>query len=153
VTAVPRVGGRIILVDHDERVLLINERIERGTHWLTPGGGVEDGEHPRDAAAREVFEETGIEVADSGDAVLTTRRTWTWAGVSYDQTDHFFLARVPSGTPVTPHHLTEIEIQTLIGHRWWTLDELGTTDEFIEPAGFVAALPGLIAGLPPVGGG
>ena len=94
---VARVGGRVLLVDASQRLLLIHERLEHGgTHWLTPGGGVEDGEHPRDAARRETIEETGIEVdlpADA-EAVLTTRRDWSWAGVDYDQVDHFFLARV-----------------------------------------------------------
>ena len=33
-----RVGGRVLLVDPDGRVLLIHERIEVGEHWLTPAG-------------------------------------------------------------------------------------------------------------------
>ena len=31
--------------------------------WFTIGGGIEEGEDPRSAAVREVFEETGIELA------------------------------------------------------------------------------------------
>ncbi len=62
-TPVARLGGRVLLVDRSERVLLIHERLEDGTtHWLTPGGGVEAGEQPREAAAREAYEETGIRV-------------------------------------------------------------------------------------------
>src|SRR3954464_9382508 len=30
--------------------------------WTLPGGGLEHGEHPRDAVVREVYEETGLDV-------------------------------------------------------------------------------------------
>lgn len=29
-------------------------------HWSLPGGGIDHGEHPRDAVVREVYEETGL---------------------------------------------------------------------------------------------
>jgi ADP-ribose pyrophosphatase YjhB (NUDIX family) len=44
-------------------VLLIERAHEpRKGNWSTPGGYVEAGEHPRDAAKRECFEETGMTV-------------------------------------------------------------------------------------------
>jgi 8-oxo-dGTP pyrophosphatase MutT (NUDIX family) len=133
---IARIGGRVLMVDASDRLLLIHETLEHGgSHWLTPGGGLEDGEHPREAAAREAFEETGIEVAIAPDAepVLTTRRDWSWRGVEYDQIDHFFLVRVPDGLPVQPQALTEIERETLLGSRWWTVAELTATDEILLP--------------------
>lgn len=132
---IARVGGRVLLVDDSGRLLLIHERLEHGgTHWLTPGGGVEAGEHPREAARRETVEETGIELdlADA-EAVHVTRREWSWAGIEYDQIDHFFLARVPDGTPFAPQRLTDVETQTLLGSRWWTVEELRSTDEVLVP--------------------
>ncbi len=42
-------GGRVLLARHAE-----------GDHWLLPGGSVEPGETPADAAVREAWEETGL---------------------------------------------------------------------------------------------
>lgn len=148
-TPVARVGGRALLIDPDGLVLLIHERVDDGgTHWLTPGGGVEDGEHPRHAAVRETFEETGIRVAlpDDAEAVLVTRRLWSWAGVVYDQEDHFFTARVAAGLDVVPGGLTDLERQTVLGHRWWSVPELASTPARVVPEGLAGVLAGLIRG-------
>jgi 8-oxo-dGTP pyrophosphatase MutT (NUDIX family) len=133
---VDRVGGRLLVLDPDDRILLIHERIDGArSHWLTPGGGVEDGEDPRAAAAREAVEEVGlvVELAADQPSVLVTRRLWSWAGVTYDQVDHFFLARVDRGVDVRPQGLTAMERQTVLGHAWWTVAELRDTDEVLLP--------------------
>lgn len=145
---VARVGGRLLLIDASARLLLIHERLEHGgTHWLTPGGGVEDGEHPREAAVREAVEEVGIPVTLPADArpVLRTRRLWSWAGVEYDQVDHFFVARVPDGTVASPAALTDVERQTLIEMRWWTASELAGTTATLVPANLADVLTGILA--------
>ncbi len=56
------------LVVRDGAVLLTRFS-ERGFHtgqWGLPGGGIEHGEHPRDAVVREVREETGLECLVGG---------------------------------------------------------------------------------------
>lgn len=146
---VGRVGGRALLVDPDGRVLLIHERIEDGsTHWLTPGGGVENGEHPRHAAVRETFEETGLAVTVAPDqgAVLVTRRLWSWGGVEYDQIDHFYLIPVAAELEVAPRGLTAVEQTTLLGHRWWGLDEIRGSAAVFLPADLADVLEPLISG-------
>jgi 8-oxo-dGTP diphosphatase len=62
VVRVPCVGA--IMNDDDGRLLLILRGHEPGKGlWSVPGGRIEPGETDQQAVVREVFEETGLEVA------------------------------------------------------------------------------------------
>ena len=56
-----RLGVRIIVVDDQERILLVRHSYRPG--WHLPGGGVKKWETAPDAAIREVLEEGGIAIA------------------------------------------------------------------------------------------
>ena len=135
---VRRVGGRLLLVDPDGRLLLIHERTDDGTatFWITPGGGLEPGETAQQAAVRETYEETGIEITLPPDAPVAHSRTRSWRGdgVTYEQTDHFFTVRVAAGLTFAPAALTDVERELWLGYRWWTPAELRASDELFEPA-------------------
>lgn len=51
-------GVRLLLHDRHDRVLLVRHTYARG--WHLPGGGVDPGESARQAALRELREETGV---------------------------------------------------------------------------------------------
>ncbi|MBT9595414.1 MAG: NUDIX domain-containing protein [Vitreoscilla sp.] len=52
-----------VIVEHEGRVLLVNHvRPGRYDFWVCPGGGVKGDESLEEAAAREAFEETGLNV-------------------------------------------------------------------------------------------
>lgn len=61
-----KVGAEAAVLDNDERVLVI-QRADDET-WGLPGGWVEPGESPTEAAVRETREETGLTV-ESGELV------------------------------------------------------------------------------------
>ena len=59
-------GVRVIVLDEENRILMVKHDHPERTVWMVPGGGIEEGESSAQAAAREVFEETGLEVEVSG---------------------------------------------------------------------------------------
>ncbi|GAB7192433.1 hypothetical protein NUM3379_31420 [Kineococcus sp. NUM-3379] len=58
-----RLAAYAVVVDSGRMLLTrLSERTPSPGRWTLPGGGVDHGEHPCDAAVREVLEETGNEV-------------------------------------------------------------------------------------------
>ncbi len=86
-----RKSSRGIVLDGDEVVLI--RRVKKGTeYWVTPGGGLEDGEQPEQALDRELDEELNIKV--SGARLVLEVRSIV-SGVL--QHDFYFLAQLVSG--------------------------------------------------------
>ena len=59
-----RRGARVLLLAGEE-VLLLNDSdpgIPGSSWWVTPGGGIDAGENPAEAACREAGEETGLQL-------------------------------------------------------------------------------------------
>lgn len=54
-----RVGAYVVCM-RDGALLLV--RFSRSGSWTLPGGGLDHGERPEDAAVREVEEETGLQI-------------------------------------------------------------------------------------------
>ena len=136
---VVRLAARVLLVDAAGRVLLFQghdpSRPEAGTWWFTVGGGVDEGETRREAAARELREETGLEFpADAlGPVVLERVAEFSLAGTAYQQQEEFFLARVDAHE-VDTAGFTHFEESFVLDHRWWERDELRTTTDTVFPA-------------------
>ena len=87
-----RAGAFAVIFDERDRVLLCHRRDIDA--WNLPGGGVEDGETPWDAAVREVREEVGLDV----EIVRLTGLYWKSAT---DELVFNFECRVVGGTPGT----------------------------------------------------
>ncbi|WP_305782868.1 NUDIX hydrolase [Symbioplanes lichenis] len=147
-THIERRAARVLLVDADDRVLLLHgSDPARPGHfwWFTPGGGLDAGETPAEGAARELFEETGLRVdpAALGSPVHDEVTSFSYDGRDYRQTQEFFLHRVQSWEVDTAGFDAD-ERATITEHRWWTLASLAATDERIFPVDLVPLLTPLV---------
>jgi 8-oxo-dGTP pyrophosphatase MutT (NUDIX family) len=133
-----RNAARVVLVA-DGRVLLQQGfdpgRPEAGAWWITPGGGVNDGESVEEGAVREVLEETGLRLAPAhlGPVIATRVAYFEFEGRRFRQSESFFAVNVEAFTP-QHHGWNEVEQRALLDHRWWSVDELRATDEAVYPS-------------------
>ena len=105
-----------VIVDDEERLLLVRRAHEPyAGSWSLPSGRAEPGETARQAARREVVEETGLEV-EVGELLGVVFREHAPAGLRYEI--HDFAARVVSGTARAADDADEV--------GWFTHQQLST---------------------------
>lgn len=102
------------VVDDGKVLLLYHRKLGK---WLPPGGHVEPGELPDDAAVREVYEETGIRVelvGERGIPIDDPRQLVIPAGVQLEQIsadhqhiDFVYFARPVGNTTLRANHESE----------------------------------------------
>jgi 8-oxo-dGTP pyrophosphatase MutT (NUDIX family) len=139
---------RAIVLDPDGRILLVRwVNDEHGIDiWLTPGGGVDEGEDPAACLRRELHEEAGLDTFEPGPLVWTRSHALPWHGGTLEQRELFVLVEVPRfearpGPGVAVEGIEEI--------RWWTADEIETSTATFAPRRLAALLRDLLEHGPP----
>jgi 8-oxo-dGTP pyrophosphatase MutT (NUDIX family) len=144
----PRVGARVLLLDQHDRVLLIHARDpDNPSHhwWELPGGGLDHGETPEQAARREVTEETGIELDQVGPKLWIRESRFRYRNRDHHRIDHVYLATCTHPTPTANTSFTENEKASVIERTWFTATELHTSPDKLLPAELPTLLDAILA--------
>jgi 8-oxo-dGTP pyrophosphatase MutT (NUDIX family) len=143
--------ARVVLASPDECVLLFRHFLPAPwarEGWLTPGGAIDPGETPAQAASRELAEETGhrFPAATIGTAVAFDSGRWQAAdGTVVATTNWYFFAHAATDH-VDLSGQDDSELRDLLDHRWWPEADLRGTHDLVFPVGLADLLRRLIAG-------
>jgi 8-oxo-dGTP pyrophosphatase MutT (NUDIX family) len=132
-----RQTARVLPVDAEGRVLLLHgwdpNRPDQ-PFWFTIGGGAEHGESLRDAAVRELREETGIRVdpAELGEPIAQSTIEFSWAGHEIIQGQVFYAVPVTSAE-VSLDGLDAWERATTDKYAWLSAEDLEAGEPLADP--------------------
>lgn len=129
-----RRATRALVLDDDDRVLLVRFDFGDRVVWATPGGGIEEGESDEQAIRRELVEEAGFEDFELGPLVWTRTHRVPLSSGSWDgQTERCYLVRTPPFEPAPRLTWEELRSEGMTDVRWWTPEELDASDALFAP--------------------
>ena len=142
---------RVVLADASGRMLLFQVETEEvpGGWWELPGGGIEPGESDREAAVREIREETGLVLDPARIGAPAWRRDTTWRSRGKRRLQHEVVvsAQVAADQQaIVDGGRSPTEIEDYVTARWWKLAEIIQSQERFYPSRLPELLPRFLAG-------
>lgn len=150
-----RAAARAVVLDEDDRVLLVRFEFPTATVWALPGGGLDPGEDDEACLRRELREELGLHTVDIGPRIWVREHVIPMRTGHDGQRDHVHLVRAAHFEPVPEIGWAALRDELVHEMRWWTIDEImaagGSASSPVRfaPSRLGALLRALVAEGPP----
>ena len=130
-----RKSSRAIVLNKRNEIFLFRYTFdffaEQESVWITPGGGLDDGESFEEALKRELFEELGIELSGSDSTPQIYYRFPLYelkSGETVQSEERFYLVRLDE-TEFSYVGWTESENKRMTAGKWWSVEEIKASGE------------------------
>jgi 8-oxo-dGTP diphosphatase len=129
-----RPAVRAVVLDPDDRIVLVRFQFPDRQIWATPGGGIEPGESEDDAIRRELSEELGLDDVELGPVVWTREHIVPFTSGLWDgQSERYYLVRTGAFEPAPRLSWAELNAEHVTAIRWWTPAEVDASEELFAP--------------------
>ncbi|MER6241403.1 NUDIX domain-containing protein [Streptomyces clavifer] len=143
-----RHSARAVVLDEEDRILLCRCVLPSEVVWITPGGGIEEGESMSAALRRELFEEVGLVFEGPLQHVWHQQLVGPEYAPGHDGViNDYFLLRVETFEPNSGLSDSDLAAERMTSFRWWMLSEIAEYQgpELFGPQDLAAVLDELIA--------
>ena len=117
--------------------------------WVFPGGGIEPGEDLKEAAIRELYEETGCSRDDVefGPIVWRSEVHMVLAGTPSHIKDQYIVAKLKRDIDkISTKNFTDWEKEVVKTIGWLSLEQIKNISDPVYPTGLVNYLPNILEG-------
>jgi 8-oxo-dGTP diphosphatase len=129
-----REAVRALVVDADQRLLLVRFEFPTATRWALPGGGLEPGESHVDALRRELKEEVGLAGATIGPQIWHRLHIVPFLNGQFDgQREQIYLVRCDAFEARPQLSWEAMNAEFVHELRWWTLEEIAASHAHFVP--------------------
>lgn len=139
--------NELLLLCTDDKSIKTSKGKYHGRFWQLVGGKIEEGENTKQAAERELFEETGLKASDVtfGDVVWKGELDLKMKDVMTHINQCFIVART-NNENVTLKNLTDEEKPVIKTLEWLSLDQIKNSEDIIYPVVLPDYLPDILKG-------